>query len=490
MTQENFSEVEERIFALLDNADQTQTQVNDLLSKLTGVIKRLESSEQERTQKFAEAQQRAIESEKQYRQQWADWKAEQTKLWQTEFQQKTLAWEQAQTKKWQDWQFHQVEAWQDWRNEQQSKMLSEIKTVTQSANTIIAKLDDKVKAVNLTAQSVNTLIQNGTAQAIEKLVGDQFEQSVGQSLTGIVNQLSQTEKYIQASEASAKRLKTSFIKLESSAFDSLQNKIENKVKTGVENGLTVGLTNSTETIAQSLKGVEATSLKMQDNLVSEFKTRVKQAIGEVQTSKQSVFDDIYTSRKQVNDNSAKCIQSLQQVKAIADESVDDVKQYHADLVNKGYVTWVAGWTALLTVLVIGAGVITYKVNKPDYAERDTIANDVTMLLQQKSAIENSYTLRKNKAQDGKFYTWVDKSDCIDGDYCRQKEPTSFTTPTSQQVRPPQPITPPVSQSNQNTSSNYQSSGSSLNRYSGTAGANGNPFGESKSKYDPNPYKNP
>ena len=98
-------------------------------------------------------------------------------------------------------------------------MLSEIKTVTQSANTIIAKLDDKVKAVNLTAQSVNTLIQNGTAQAIEKLVGDQFEQSVGQSLTGIVNQLSQTEKYIQASEASAKRLKTSFIKLESSAFD-------------------------------------------------------------------------------------------------------------------------------------------------------------------------------------------------------------------------------------------------------------------------------
>ena len=85
MTQENFSEVEERIFALLDNADQTQTQVNDLLSKLTGVIKRLESSEQERTQKFAEAQQRAIESEKQYRQQWADWKAEQTKLWQTEF---------------------------------------------------------------------------------------------------------------------------------------------------------------------------------------------------------------------------------------------------------------------------------------------------------------------------------------------------------------------------------------------------------------------
>ena len=73
---------------------------------------------------------------------------------------------------------------------------------------------------------------------------------------------------------------------------------------------------------------------MQDSLVSEFKTGLKQALGEVKNSKQSVFDDIYTSRKQVNDNSAKCIQSLQQVKAVADESVADVKQYHADLVNK------------------------------------------------------------------------------------------------------------------------------------------------------------
>lgn len=192
----------------------------------------------------------------------------------------------------------------------------------------------------------------------------------------------------------------------------------------------------------------------------------------------------------MNDNSAKCIGSLQQVKAVADEAVADVKQYHADLVNKGHWRWVAGWTALLTLLVTGAGIITYQVNKPDYAERNAIANEVTMLLQQKSAIEHSYTLQKTKAQDGKFYTWVDKSDCIDGDYCRQKEPTSFTTPTSQQVRPPQPITPPVSQSYQNMSSSYQSSGSSQNRYSGTAGANGNPFGESNGKYEPNPYKRP
>ena len=493
MTQENFTEVEERIFALLDNAEQTQAQARDLLTKLTGVLERLESSEQERTQTFAEAQQRAAVSEKQQQQQWADWKAEQTKLWQAEFQQKALDWEQSQTKKWQDWQFHQVEAWQDWRNQQQSLLLTEIKTVTQSANAIITKLDDKVKTVNLTVQNVNTLIQNGTAQAIEKLVGDQFEKSIGQSLSGIVHQLNRTDEHIQASESSAKRLKTSFIELESSAFDTLQNKIEAQVKTGVETGLTAGLADSTETITQSLKAVETTSLQMQDSLVSEFKTGLKQALGEVKNSKQSVFDDIYTSRKQVNDNSAKCIQSLQQVKAVADESVADVKQYHADLVNKGHKRWVLGWTALLTLLVTSSGVITYKLNQPDYVERDRIANDIIMLLQQKSAIENSYTLRKTKAQDGKFYTWVDKSDCIDGDYCRAKEPTAFTTPTSQQIRPPQPITPPVSQStqnNQNTSSGYQSSGSGQNMYSGTTGATGNPFGESKGKYDPNPYKNP
>lgn len=487
MTQENFTEVEERIFALLDNAEQTQAQARDLLTKLTGVLERLESSEQERTETFAEAQQRAVASEKQQQQQWADWKAEQTKLWQAEFQQKALDWEQSQTKKWQDWQFHQVEAWQDWRNQQQSKMLTEIKIVTQSAANVITELDNKVKTVNLTAQNVNTLIENGTAQAIEKLVGDQFEKSIGQSLSGIVHQLNRTDEHIQASESSAKRLKTSFIELESSAFDTLQNKIEAQVKTGVETGLTAGLADSTETITQSLKAVETTSLQMQDSLVSEFKTGLKQALGEVKNSKQSVFDDIYTSRNQVNDNCAKCIQSLQQVKAVADESVADVKQYHADLVNKGHKRWVLGWTALLTLLVTSSGVITYKLNQPDYVERDRIANDIIMLLQQKSAIENSYTLQKTKAQNGKFYTLIDKSDCIEGDYCRPKEPSSYTNPTIQQLTPPQPITPPVSQSNQNTqsTSGYQSS---KNMYSDTKGANGNPFGNTK--YDPNPYKNP
>ena len=211
---QQFSEMEERLFVLLDNAEQTQAQARDLLTKLTGVLERLEASEGERTQKFLEAQQRAVTSEKQHRQQWADWKAEQTKLWQAEFQQNAHDWEQAQTKKWQTWQSQVETSWQYWRNEQQSTMLTEIKTVTQSATAIIAKLDDKVKTVNLTAQTVNTLIQNGTAQAIEKLVGDQFEQSVGKSLTGVVNQLNQTDKHIQTSEASAKRLKTSFIELE------------------------------------------------------------------------------------------------------------------------------------------------------------------------------------------------------------------------------------------------------------------------------------
>lgn len=491
MTQEKFSAVEERIFALLDNAEQTQSQVNDLLGKLTAVLARLESSEQERSKKFEAWQQHATTQEQTQQKAWATWMAQQSQLWQDQQQKSLDEWQAEQERQRESWQSHQLEAWQEWRNQQQSKMLTEIRTVTQSANTIITKLDDKVKTVNLTAQSVNTLIQHGSAQAIEKLVGDQFKQSVGKSFTDIVNQLNQTDQHIQASEAAAKRLKTSFIELESSAFDTLQNTVEAQVKTGVEKGLTAGLADSTEQISQSLQKIETQSLESQNTLTSKFSTVLKQASEEANTAKESVLNDIYTSRYLVRDHSAECIESLQQVKVVADESVSDVKAYHADLVNKGHTKWVIAWTALLTLLVTGAGIITYQVNKPDYAERDAIANDVTMLLQQKSAIENSYTLRKNKAQDGKFYTWVDKSDCIDGDYCRQKEPTSFTTPTTQQIRPPQPITPSVAQSpqnNQTTPSNNQSS--SNNIYGGTKGATGHPFGESNSKRDPNPYKNP
>lgn len=211
------------------------------------------------------------------------------------------------------------------------------------------------------------------------------------------------------------------------------------------------------------------------------------------------MDDIYTSHRIVKDSSADCVQSLQQVKQVADKSVSGVKKYHANLVNKGHGRWVAGWTVLLTALVTGAGLITYHVNKPDYAERDAVATDITMLLQQKSAIEHSYSMLKTKTQDGKFYTLVDKSDCIDGDYCKQREPTAFTTPTPQQLTPPKPITPnnpqPIQNSQPvtpttNSQSSYQSTGDSKNMYGyngNNGGTSNNPFGTGKS--NPNPYKN-
>lgn len=475
MTQQTFSEVEERIFALLDNAEQTQAQASELLTQLTDVLAHLETAETERTKKFAEIQEQANTSAQQHQQAWTDWKAEQTKLLQSEYQQKALDWTQAQTNE-----------WLTWRNTQQQEMQNAIQTVTQSTTDIIAKLDNKIITVNLTAQSINTLIQQGTADAVEKLMGDQFKQSVGESLKGIANQLRLTDSLIQASENSAEQLKTSFLELENSAFDTLKTKIEDQVKIGVVQGLTAGLADSVETMNQSLSQVEAKGLELQDNLVNAFKTNLEEATNEVRTAKEWALSDIYLSHQSVKNDSAECIESLRQVKQLADASVVDVKEYHANLVNKGHWRWVAGWTALLTLLVTGAGIITYQVNKPDYAERNAVATQVQTLLQQKSAIEHSYSMRRAKAQDGKFYIWVDKSDCIDGDYCKQREPTGYTTPTLQQLTPPKPVTAPT----QNTSSTYQPAGDSRNMYGGTTGANGNPFGESSGKYEPNPYKRP
>lgn len=494
----NFSEMEERIFALLENAEQTQAQASALFDKITGVLERLEQSEGERSQKFLEAEQRASESEQARQKEWVEWKAEQNKLWQTENQQKITDWQSEQKLQWDSWQFHQVEAWQDWRTDQQSHLVGAIKTFTQSATAIVSQLDDKVRTVNLTQQSVNTLIQNGTAQAIDKLVGEQLKQSVGTTLTGIAHQLSQTDIAIKNSEASAKRLQTSFIELESNAFETLQTKIEHQVKTGVEQGLTAGLVDSTETIRQSLTSVETKSLEIQNNLVSEFANTIKQATNEANTAKQSVMEDIYTSHRLVKDNSVDCVQSLQQVKQVADESIADVKEYHADLVNKGHWRWVAGWTALLTLLVTGAGLITYHVNKPDYAERDAVATEVETLLQQRNAIQNSYAMQKTKLKDGKTYVFVDKGDCIDSDYCKQREPTGYTTPTPQQLTPPKPSTSPSSHSTQNsqmatptnptTQSTYQPtvSGDGQNPYGSDKGSTNNPFGSAKG--GDNPYK--
>ena len=497
----NFSEMEERIFAMLENAENTQAQASALFEKITGVLERLEKSEGERTKTFAEAEHRASESEQARQKEWTAWKTEQTQLWQKNYQQNLSVWQTEQKQQWDSWQSDQVKAWQDWRTDQQSHLVEAIKTFNQSANAIVSQLDDKVRTVNLTQQSVNSLIQNGTAQAINTLVGEQLRQSVGTTLTGIDHHLSRTDSVIKASEDSAKRLKAQFIELESNAFDTLQTKIEHQVKTGIEQGLTAGLEDSTEIIHQSLTSVETKSIEIQNNLVSEFANNIKNATNEANTAKQSVMEDIYTSHRLVKDNSADCVQSLQQVKQVADKSVADVKEYHADLVNKGHWRWVAGWTALLTVLVTGAGMITYHVNKPDYAERDAVATEVETLLQQRNAIQNSYAMQKTKLKDGKTYVFVDKGDCIDSDYCKQREPTGYTTPTSQQLTPPKLTTQPSSQSTQNsqmatptnptTQSTYQPtvSGDGKNPYGNASkGSDDNPFGSSKSYT--NPYRNP
>ena len=98
-------------------------------------------------------------------------------------------------------------------------------------------------------------------------------------------------------------------------------------------------------------------------------------------------------------------------------------------------------------------------------------------------------MQKTKNQNGKFYTWIDKVDCIDGDYCRQKESTGYSIPTQQQLS--RPITNNSYQQSQQSyqpppapPTNNQSFGNGNNPYS----TNGNPLGGSSSNSNANPYK--
>lgn len=484
MNTQKFNEVEERIFALLDNAEQTQQQSTDLLTKLSSILERLEKSETECNQQVEVLKQQAITAEKKRQDEWDAWKKQQAQLWQTEQKSQFENWQQAQSSQWQTWQ-----------DKQQQKLTNSIATFNQSADNLINKLDEKIKGVNLTQSTVENLIQKGSSQVVEKMIGEQVKLTVGKKLEGIVDNLNRVDLYIQNSESSAERLRKTVIDLENSTFIALGYKIEAQVKQGVENGLTAGLAEASQKIGKVLENAEKQSLESQANIFNEFKQGVKQAGNEITQATTSLVNQIATSQAQVKDSSAACVKSFKQVKQIADESVEDVKTYHDDLVNSGYKKWVFGWTAFITAFVTLAGVITYQVNKPDYEERNAVATEVQMLLQQKSAIENSYSMQKTKSQDGKFYVSVDKSDCIDGDYCKQREPTSYTTPTQQQLTPPKPSYPSNTQLNsqQPSQSNYQPSTSNANGGSFGNGnnpyaKNGNPFGTSGSNSQ-NPYKN-
>jgi hypothetical protein len=325
MNTQKFNEVEERIFALLDNAEQTQQQSTDLLTKLSSILERLEKSETECNQQVEVLKQQAITAEKKRQDEWDAWKKQQAQLWQTEQKSQFENWQQAQSSQWQTWQ-----------DKQQQKLTNSIATFNQSADNLINKLDEKIKGVNLTQSKVENLIQKGSSQVVEKMIGEQVKLTVGKKLEGIVDNLNRVDLYIQNSESSAERLRKTVIDLENSTFIALGYKIEAQVKQGVENGLTAGLAEASQKIGKVLENAEKQSLESQANIFNEFKQGVKQAGNEITQATTSLVNQIATSQAQVKDSSAACVKSFKQVKQIADESVEDVKTYHDDLVNSGY----------------------------------------------------------------------------------------------------------------------------------------------------------
>lgn len=129
MNTQKFNEVEERIFALLDNAEQTQQQSTDLLTKLSSILERLEKSETECNQQVEVLKQQAITAEKKRQDEWDAWKKQQAQLWQTEQKSQFENWQQAQSSQWQTWQ-----------DKQQQKLTNSIATFNQSADNLINKL--------------------------------------------------------------------------------------------------------------------------------------------------------------------------------------------------------------------------------------------------------------------------------------------------------------------------------------------------------------
>lgn len=239
MNTQKFNEVEERIFALLDNAEQTQQQSTDLLTKLSSILERLEKSETECNQQVEVLKQQAITAEKKRQDEWDAWKKQQAQLWQTEQKSQFENWQQAQSSQWQTWQ-----------DKQQQKLTNSIATFNQSADNLINKLDEKIKGVNLTQSTVENLIQKGSSQVVEKMIGEQVKLTVGKKLEGIVDNLNRVDLYIQNSESSAERLRKTVIDLENSTFIALGYKIEAQVKQGVENGLTAGLAEASQKIGK------------------------------------------------------------------------------------------------------------------------------------------------------------------------------------------------------------------------------------------------
>lgn len=465
------NEQEERIFALLDNAEQTQSQVTELLNKLNAALNRLEGIEKT-----------SIEAEKQRQAAFDAWQNKQAQKIQEQADQA----EQKRQADFDTWKTEQLKAIETTQMAQAQQVTKALSGFNQSAIDIVNTLDSKIKTVNLTQQNIERTLKEGAAKAVNDAIGEQLRQSAGQVFADITFRLNKTDNLINATEQVAERVYQSFVSLENHTFDNLNKTIEMQATKGIKDGLTKGLAEKKGEVIQAMDEVTAHSKNSQTALLGELEQGVIQAKARIKKADDDLLDDIYSSRQTVVSNTNDCVQSLKVVKKTADAAVEDVKEYHSDLVNKGHWKWVIGYCLGVTLFMALANTIVYNVVTPSKDERNQLVSDIERLQAQYRAISNSYVMQKTKLIDNKPYVLVDKGDC-DGDYCKQREPSvgTYTTPSDKQVYiPPQATIKPQVQQNYQAPTTTPVYTAPSNEF----GNGNNPYGTPKRSSNDNPFK--
>lgn len=470
------SEEELRLFAVFDETEKLQATANGLLGELKDTLNTIKAIKKE----LSEQKEQANQAEKQRQAAFDAWQNEQAR----KIQEQAAQAEKDRQASFDKWKTEQLKAIETTQMAQGKQITNALSGFNQSATNIVNTLDSKVKTVNLTQQTIEKALKDGAAKAVNDAIGEQLRQSAGQVFADITFRLNQTDNLINATEQAAERVYKSFVTLENHTFDNLNKTIETQVAKGIEDGLTKGLAEKKGEVIQAMNEVTAHSKNSQTALLGELGEGVIQAKARIKKADDDLLNDIYSSRQTVVSNTNDCVKSLVTVKKTADAAVEDVKEYHDNLVNKGHWKWVIGFCLGVTLFMALANTIVYNVVTPSKDERNQLVSDIEQLQAQYRAISNSYVMQKTKLVDGKPYVLVDKSDC-DGDYCKQREPSvgTYTTPSQQQV-----YTPPQATIKPQPQQSYQAPTTSYTPPSGNFSNGNNPYGTPKSSTNDNPFK--
>lgn len=102
-----FTQLEENIFALLENAENTQAYASNLLSKIDDMFEKLEQAEKKRNEQVEMLKQQAIKKEEERQLEWQAWQDAQAKQYEErkiELETQARLQQEAQTQKWEAWQ--------------------------------------------------------------------------------------------------------------------------------------------------------------------------------------------------------------------------------------------------------------------------------------------------------------------------------------------------------------------------------------------------